>query len=1041
MKKRFLPLCMLLITIVLAQASFVANAAGTKGKYTPRNSSKATISSFMKSIRANQETGLIDPALVIAGRKTAQSTTRDADYNWGYAGPDNFGGQTRAIVFDKDKNVYIGTMGGDVYKTTNNGITFRRITNLNLTISCMVMNSDGDIFVGTGDGRNSQVLNGLSDYGYESGFAGEGIYRMAAGTTELEHLSATSNWTFVNELAIANGKIYAATSNGVMVSEDNGDSWTTALAGNFRSIKSNNNGDVLAADTSNVFLSKDGAAFTNVSASMPANNNPKIIAMAPNDPNYMYIAYLNDHQISGVTEFYTGDIYYTADGGATWFVALSQTNLYPIFGTNSSTYDGLVEPNGFMAVYPDNAQKVLIGYDNLWLLEGDGHNNFRPTQVSDNGLPISSLYLHQGIQDIVFHPTKKNSFYVGTNGGVYRVKYKQGYYLFTNCNRYFITDEQHCSPTRMMAVGVGGTNKVIGGCLDHGTIRIDREENVNNITTGIAIFPNPDIQSNAYQQFGSFTPSFAGGPCAISTVNPNIMFVSGTGDLSSPIHRTESNGEDYDISNFTGITNEGVFRTPLALYENYDDPHTEIVINTTVLHQDTIDYTVYDSTYYVWDSIGGVYTIVDTVHVHDSVWNVNIYTTQEQEVIDLDTLIYAVRDTLYVGTEFHYYSNSGNYPIDGIVPALPDSLHNPAHLNGQAWIKGDTISGLHDPISSVFVCGTDGNVYMTRSAILFNKVADWLLLGEVDGVTTAVTLNSTGEFVLVGTNSGKLYKFPRLGDIYVEQQVDPTDTLNYIYSDIATFLVNDFGSQAVTSIAIDPENDNNVVVTLGNYGEGHKYVYRATDGATFTAVAGNNLPASPVYASIIEKQSKDILVGTEFGIYVSSDNGANWTKTGNLSCPVMEIKQAIVPNHPDKVDVLYDEMGIPTYIIYPGVSNEGVIFAATYGEGLVVCDFNVEEASDDDDNTNIAGENVDHLNIYPNPVRNNAQVNVKLDSDASVSYTIYDLSGRMIVNNNLGTYAKGTHTLNINTANLSNGSYIIRVQAGDKSESTKFLVY
>ena len=35
----------------------------------------------------------------------------------------------------------IGTMGGDIFRTTNGGITFKRITNLNLPISSMVINN------------------------------------------------------------------------------------------------------------------------------------------------------------------------------------------------------------------------------------------------------------------------------------------------------------------------------------------------------------------------------------------------------------------------------------------------------------------------------------------------------------------------------------------------------------------------------------------------------------------------------------------------------------------------------------------------------------------------------------------------------------------------------------------------------------------------------------------------------------------------------------------------------------------------------------
>ena len=1039
--------------MVLAQASIVANAAGTEGKYTPRNSSQATISSFWKSIRANQETGLIDPALVIAARKTAQTTTKDANFDWSYTGPDNFGGLTRAVIYDKDKNLVIGTMGGDLYKTTNGGITFRKITNMSLTISSMVMNDNGDIFVGTGDGRNAHMLNGLVDMGDEASFAGDGIYKMAAGTTELVSLTATRNWKYVNELAIAKGKIYAATEEGLKVSADNGETWSEAVAGNFRSVKANKNGDVLAADTMNVYLAKSAGEFTNILSKIDNSNNPnknpKIIAVAPNDAQCMYVAFQKTKTISNATQYYTGNIYNTLDGGDTWQIALAQTNLYPIFGTSSaSSSDGMVTPNGFMAVYPNNSKKLLIGYKNLWVLEGDDNNNFKVAQISLSVTsPLLYMYLHEGIQNIVFHPTKPDIFFVGTNGGVYKGTYTQGNYQFMNSNRYFITDDQHCSTTRMMSVGVGGTNKILGGCLDHGTIKIDRLENVNNITTGIAVFPNPDMQSNANEQFGFFQPAYAGGTCAISTISPDIMFVSGTGDLSEPIHRTETNGEDYDIDKFNHssiIANSGVFKTPFALYENYNELHKDLDVYKYVTIYDTIDYTVYDSLQYIIDTTGGVIDTTEIIHIHDSIWNVNIYRVVDTVHIDFDTLLLAHRDTLYVGDTCFYYSNIAKYPLYMTVPELPDSLINPAHLNGQIWLPKDTIRGLHDSLSSIMVIGLTNKVYMTRDALLFNKNAEWFLLSTITGIPSAVALSSDGDFALVGTLDGKIYKFPRLSEIFVSEQVTKTDTLNYIYSDITDFLLTTIPNQAITSISIDPDpnHKDHIVVTLGNYKEGNKYVYVSNDGEHFDPVAGNNLPASPVYSSIIEKDSKAIIVGTEFGIYVSEDNGANFTKSGSVSSPVMDIKQAIVPNHADRTDVMKDEMGVPTYILYPGVSNCGMIFAATYGEGALVCNPNAEANNESgDNNDNLTTVNADHLNVYPNPVRNNAQVSVKLDNAASVSYVIYDLSGRVVIKSEVGTYNKGTHTVNINTSNLSNGTYIIRVNAGDKSETTKFLVY
>ena len=98
MKKRFLPISLLLTIIILAQTSFVVNANGDSGKYNPRTAMQPTAQSFMKSIRANQETGLIDPAWLLEAAKGSQS--RDGELNWTSLGPDNYGSLTRGVIYD-----------------------------------------------------------------------------------------------------------------------------------------------------------------------------------------------------------------------------------------------------------------------------------------------------------------------------------------------------------------------------------------------------------------------------------------------------------------------------------------------------------------------------------------------------------------------------------------------------------------------------------------------------------------------------------------------------------------------------------------------------------------------------------------------------------------------------------------------------------------------------------------------------------------------------------------------------------------------------
>ena len=977
MKKRFLPLSMLLITIVLAQASIVANAAGIQGKYNPRTSSKATFSSFMKSIRANQETGLIDPADLIASQKAAQTTSRDANLTWNYAGPDNYGGLTRAIVYNNDGTVVIGTMGGDLFKTTNGGITFKKITNVGMMINCMAKDANGNIYIGTGDGREAQNLNGLSVMNYETSFIGKGIYKMAAGSTEPELLesttpTATNGWGFVNEIAIANGKIYAATAGGIMKSSDNGASWTNVLSGNFRSVKVNNNGDVLAADEANVYLSKNGAAFDNVTSVITTNNNPKIIAMSPSDANYMYIAFME----GSLGAYSTGNIYFTEDGGDTWDIAVAGTSLYPMLGADANM-------DGFMIVYPNNPKKLLIGSDDLWVVEdalGLGVNSYRPEQISESFTDEYTaiawnryLYLHQGIQTIAFNPNDPNVFFVGTNGGVYKGEYYASIYSYKSSNRYFITEDEHTSVSRMMNVGIGGTNPILGGNLDHGTIAMTASENVNNVTTGQYIFPH--VTNNGYAS-SYFSKEYAGGPCAISTINPYIFFVSGTGSLSTPIYRSETAGVDYD-GNFEGgdspvITNANAFRTPFAFYENYNDANNPI-----------------------------------------------------------DTIIAPVRTVKHVGDLVYAYSTQYGYPVDYYITEA-DAIHVDAQGN-HVCLPGDTIRDIHDPLSTLYVVGIEGKLYMTRDALIFNKATDWLLINTIEGIPTAVAISGDGDMAMVGTAEGNLYKVTGLADAYTAAQASVDSA-----ACVVTFTtLTPFAGQAVTGISIDPRNSNNVMVSLGNYGN-NDYVYRSTNGGTsFTSIQGN-LPNAPVYSCLIEKSEGLLMAGTEYGVYVS-ENGSSWTKSGNVSCPIMDLKQAVLPNHDTKVDTLYDEMGIPTYVIWPGIDNEGMIYAATYGAGII-SSATYKEGSDYGVEENDMTENV-QLNIYPNPVRNIAQMNITLTEGANVSYQIYDLSGRMVANSELGFYGQGEHTMIFKAENLASGTYIIRVMAGNKAETAKFLVY
>lgn len=970
MKKRFLPISLLLTIILLAQTSFVVNANSDSGKYTPRTAEQATAQSFMKSIRANQETGLIDPAWLVA---TENSQSRNSEgLNWSSLGPDNYGSLTRGIVYDKtdatNSTIYIGTMGGGVFQSTNGGITWKTLNN-NMMVSCMAQTEDGSIYVGTGDGRGAHSYNGLSYLNYETSFIGSGLYEVKSNTV----VAGTEDWEYVNDIATNGNTVYAATNEGLYKYAEN---TLTALVDttDVYGVEVTPNGTVLAVVGNEVCIFRDGECeiLTNDEANkLPKSDIYKTIAVSPTDDNYMYVSYMSKN-LSG-----TGNIYMTSDNGKTWQVAYTSTEMYSIYGSRGA-YDNAI------VVYPNNPRKLLIGGLNLWVMRDEfGDGIFRMECISDgSGFQIAQSggafyynykYVHTGIQSIAFNPGNENEFFVGTEGGVFKGTYSSNGYLYEGANRYFETEENHTSVARMFSVAFSGENNLtLGGSLDHGTIKVLGETDLNSVTTGTAIFPNDIATTDAAATYGAFEFTKAGGPCAISTIDPNIMFVTATGKYSvgTPVLRTQSAGADYDKENFSYsatenkafVTNPNAFKTPIVLFENYNDTKSA----------DSVKY-------------------------------------------------YAKRDFSNGEVITDVRSNNCTYPFEY---TLTEDL-----------AQGDSIM-IKDIISSTLLIATEGKIVMTRDALKFNKKIDWWTIATFTGIPNALAISADGDVAYIGTVKGNLYRLSGISNAVTKDlaTVDTVSVITKVEIDPATF-----NSQAITSIAIDPQDANKVVVTLGNYGN-EDYVFYATDGVTFTSVQ-NNLPKVPAYSSLIENTTGLVMIGTEKGIYTSEDM-TNWTADNAVAnIPVMEIKQQLLENHDSKYVYLIDEVGDTTSIQYPSISNQDIVYIATYGRGIYKCEDFVQGTGESIVENTTNSTNALEMNIYPNPVVSEATINFNVETAATVSYQIFDLTGRMVQNATLGNYGQGSHSVNFNVNGLSNGTYIVRVQAGTTSNIAKILVY
>ena len=932
------------------------------GHYVPRKQTN-NAESYMGSLRANQKTGLVDPADMLKAMQAPASKETNSDpLYWINMGPDNMGGQTTAIVYDNKKNahgnpngiVYIGSKGGGVFKTYNYGVTWHQVGDLNLMVSCMVQDENGVIYVGTGDGDAAATYNGIGQQGYDNSFIGTGLY--ALNNDEFEQLVAPTEdaWQFINGLAIADGKLLAATNEGLMYSNDGGHNWSTAVEGNAIAVTVGPDNTIAAAIDGHVYVGRNVAHLVDHTGTTNALQGDSLLpqvtdgmidlAFASSDANILYASCI------GSDGNHVG-IYVSRDKGTTWATAL------PTVANNQghNVYEGRGLYNHGIVVDPENAELVyVLGY-NLWSLTATSNNGYYiANQLTTQSYYYLSDYIHVGLHAMVFNPNNSQECYVGTDGGIYKAT---GRFTFSNCNRNYTT-------SRMFSVAPSGKDtRVLAGGLDHGTVYIPGDAEGNTLETGFWINPSGD-------NMGLFSEASNAGSCAISAINANTFFVTAK---EGKMERTQTAGEDWISTNFTSAITSTMFpstssfRMPILLFENYNNelnPETTWYFNETGHHQDA-------------------------------------------------------------GTTVQVISNN-KYPFDYTLPSY--------------LAAGDSIE-VHDPVTSYFFVASTETFLMTRTPLQFDKEAKWYKLADKThsgfrGDPLCMDITADGDNVFVGFKDGKLFRISGLNSVVDEHTGSITDSL---YAATVTQITLPIDGQCVTSVAVDPQDNNKVLVTCGNYGN-DAYVFYSTNAMaeepTFVSKQGN-LPKMPVYSSVIDMTTGDVIIGTERGIYRSKDL-TTWTPDSEAlgSIPVMELKQqrayredAITVNHTDEGDFVTE---------YPGVHNTGIIYAATYGRGVFRCenykkDFASVSENSDDININ--------LNMYPNPVSSQATLSFDLKESCNVSYQVFDMTGRMVMNQNMGRMSEGEQQININAENLSSGSYILRLNQGAKNNSVKFMVY
>jgi photosystem II stability/assembly factor-like uncharacterized protein len=468
-----------------------------------------------------------------------------------------------------------------------------------------------------------------------------------------------------------------------------------------------------------------------------------------------------------------------------------------------------------------------------------------------------------------------------------------------------------------------------------------------------------------------------GGPCASSLINHEIIVVSGTAGL---LLRSEDAGSNYSTQfiDGTGITNPQAFITPVALWESFNNPYSR------------------------------------------------------------DSVYYHAREVITGGTTIQVRSQNSGQPFYYTLP------------NDITLQEGDSLN-IQDVVSSRLFVATANHLYMTKELHNFGKVPEWFevsgsAVGFI-GIPQCISYSADGNHVFIGTQSGRLFRVSNLALAYNYERADINSPSCIVSTEEIPLFVpgtTDPVTQVITSISVDPSDPNSVLVTLGNYGNDYYLLYSENALAAspvFDSRQGN-LPQMPVYSSVIEMTDNRIaVIGTEYGIFVTENvhnDSPEWylqaDKMGVV--PVFDLKQQIVPKVADEV-VLINGNEV-TVIPYPGTDNYGIIYAATYGRGLMRSNTFRKPVGIDDifaNNDFIKNE----LKLYPNPITEKASIEIDMKQKGILTIQVIDITGKLISSNET-VVVEGVNKIDVNLSYLHTGTYIMKAVSGNQVFTKKFMV-
>jgi hypothetical protein len=584
------------------------------------------------------------------------------------------------------------------------------------------------------------------------------------------------------------------------------------------------------------------------------------IATHPTNDNIVYIGSAN------------GGVWKTTDAGANWTPTFANVGSQSVSAVH-------IEPGNPQNVWAGTGDRSTRGACSGYLSDGvfystDGGNTWSSRNTGMNLSIVTSLVTQANNANVVLAAGFGDNCNQGgdANGGIYRSTDKGA--TWTQVLDRRVED----------LVALPGTSTILASAPSNGGVYRSTDGGatwtrlgLGDASTRMRLAVAPSDPTVIYVLSGSrlFRSDNAGSTWA--TVNTAACDGQCTYNLAVAVHPTDPKTVIVGAIRPHRSTDGGTTFAPL----------TDTWGSTQTVHQDihVVRYSMNDPNRIWIGSDGGIWR-TDNGTASWVNMNANLNITQFYDIVvhptDKNIVFGGAQDNSSSGRTTSNVWDLTRLNGDGFMNAIdetnPTIVFQNGYPMGRPQIFRSTQSGAPDTFKSVgssglpttgfeWVTATDvaGGFHFVGGSNIFRAIASattmtWTAISPVvEGKMSVVTAKKIGSNVHVysGTYAGKVYY---TSDAANASMVDVTGNLPAV---------------RVSDVSIDPANGSRAFATLSGFG-GAKLYGTTTGGTTWTAL-GNGLPDIPANTVVIDPlNTQRLFVGTDIGVYESTDGGASF---------------------------------------------------------------------------------------------------------------------------------------------------------------------